>query len=216
MSDCLKENVRMSKFFRPVLLFFLHIGYFGPLLLGALDSSFLILPFGNDLLVVTLIAQHHKGFPWYVLSASVGSTLGVLALALVGRKFGEEGIRKVAGQKKFERLQKHLGERAGLAVAVACLAPPPFPFTLVIAAASSLDYAIWKLLAINFFARAVRFVILGFLALRYGKQFLRITHTPAFFWSMVGFVVLCLIATGFSVWRWVRSRRPDEKAQDAA
>lgn len=206
----------MAKFFHPVLVFFLHIGYFGPLLLGALDSSFLVLPFGNDLLVVSLIAQHHNGFPWYVLAASVGSTLGVLALSLIGRKFGEEGICKVAGQKRFDRLKKHLGNQSGLAVVLACLAPPPFPFTLVIAAASSLDYAIWKILVINFFSRAVRFIVLGFLALKYGKQFLEIVHTPAFFWSMVGFISVCLIATGFSIWHWIRSTRSGKQDKQAA
>lgn len=41
------------KFFHPLLQFLLHIGYFGPLLMGVLDSSFLFLPFGNDLLVVS-------------------------------------------------------------------------------------------------------------------------------------------------------------------
>lgn len=205
----------MARFFRPVLLFFLHLGYFGPLLLGVMDSSFLVLPFGNDLLVVSLIAQKHKGYPWYVLAAAVGSTIGVLILALVARKFGEEGIRKVAGEKRFNRLKKRLGERSGLAVAVACLAPPPFPFTIVIAAASALDYAIWKLLVINFLARAVRFAILGYLAILYGKAFLRITHTSAFFWSMVAFIAICLIATGFSVWHWVRSTRSGDKGSPA-
>jgi len=197
----------MAKFFRPVLLFLFHLGYFGPMLLGIADSSFLVLPFGNDLLVVSLVAQHHKGYPWYVLTAAVGSTIGVLILALVARKFGEEGIRKVAGDKKFDRLKKQIGERSGLAIAVACIAPPPFPFTIVIAAASALDYAIWKILVINFLSRAVRFAVLGYLAILYGKAFLHIAHTPAFLWSMVAFIALCLVATAFSIWHWVRSTR---------
>ncbi len=201
----------MSRFFRPALLVLFHLGYFGPLLLGVLDSSFLVLPFGNDLLVVSLVAQNHKGLPWYALTAACGSTLGVLTLALIARKFGEEGIRKIAGEKKFDRLKKRLGERSGLAVAVACLAPPPFPFTLVIAAASALDYSLWKLLSINFVTRAIRFVVLGFLAIKYGKAFLRIAHTPAFLWSMIAFISICLIATGFSVWHWVTSSRSGDK-----
>jgi membrane protein YqaA with SNARE-associated domain len=197
----------MSNFFRPLWLFLLHISYFGPFVLGVFDSSFLVLPFGNDLLVVSLIAKNHGGFPFYVLSAICGSTLGVIGLAWIARKFGEEGIRKVAGQNRFDRLRHRLGERSGLAIAFACLAPPPFPYTLVIAAAAALDYPIWRMATINFFARGVRFTILGFLAIRYGKEFLNIAKTPAFLWSMVGFIVVCLIATGFSIWRWVRSTR---------
>ena len=41
--------------------------------MGVLDSSFLFLPFGNDLLVVSLVARHHQGFIVYVLLAATGS-----------------------------------------------------------------------------------------------------------------------------------------------
>lgn len=197
----------MTRFFHPLLVFFLHLGFLGPLILGVLDSSFLVLPFGNDLLVVDLIAQHHKSLAWYfyVIAASVGSTVGVLVLTLVGRRFGEEGIRKVAGEKRYQKLKRRLGDRTGMAVAFACIAPPPFPFTVVIAAAAALDYATWKMLTINFVARLVRFSVLGFLAIRYGKAFLRVTHSTAFLWGMIAFIALCLIATAYSAWHWIGS-----------
>ncbi len=87
------------KFVRPFLQFIFHLGYFGPLAMGVLDSSFLVLPFGNDFVVVGLVAQNHKGLAFYVLSAACGSTLGALLLALGARKLGEEGIQKLAGKK---------------------------------------------------------------------------------------------------------------------
>lgn len=59
----------MNTFLRSFLHFLLHIGYFGPLVMGVLDSSFLILPFGNDLTVVGMVAHHHQGAGWYILSA---------------------------------------------------------------------------------------------------------------------------------------------------
>ncbi len=202
----------MSKFLRPFLFFLFHLGYLGPFFMGILDSSFLVLPFGNDLLVVGLVAHNHSGLPWYVLSAACGSTVGVLLLGLVARKFGEAGIRRVTGQKQFDRLQKHISKRAGLAVAVGCLAPPPFPFTMVIAAASALGYSLWRLAGVNFLARAVRFTVLGLLAIKFGPTVLRIAKTPAFFWTMVVFIVLCLAASVFSIWHWVRSTRSGKKA----
>ena len=67
--------------------------------MGVLDSSFLFLPFGNDLLVVTLVARNHQEWRWYVLAAAVGSTIGVSALALVAHKLGEEGIKRMAGER---------------------------------------------------------------------------------------------------------------------
>jgi uncharacterized membrane protein YdjX (TVP38/TMEM64 family) len=162
--------------------------------------------------VVGLIAGHHSGFPFYVLSAACGSTVGVLLLASVARKFGEEGIRKVAGQKQFEKLKKRIGDRSGVAIAIACLAPPPFPFTMVIAASSALGYSLWRVAAINFVSRAVRFSVLGVLAMKFGTAILNIAKSPAFVWSMAVFIALCLIASAFSIWHWVRSTRSGKAA----
>lgn len=205
----------MSHGFRPLLHFLFHLGYLGPFVLGILDSSFLVLPFGNDLLVVGLIARNHSGLPFYVFSAACGSTLGVILLSKVARKFGEDGIRKVAGQKQFDKLKKRIGDRSGVAVAIGCLAPPPFPFTMVIAAASALGYSLWRVAAINFVSRAVRFTVLGLLAIKFGTAILRITKSPAFFWSMVVFIALCLVASGFSIWHWVHSTRSGKHAEPA-
>jgi membrane protein YqaA with SNARE-associated domain len=192
------------KFFGPLLHFLFHIGYFGPLLMGIMDSSFLILPFGNDLIVVGMVARHHQGAPWYVLSAACGSTIGAFILAAVSRKVGEEGIRKMSGDKRYEKLKKRIGSRSGVAVAVAGLAPPPFPFTTVIAAVSALQYPMWKTLVINFLSRGTRFAILAVLAFKFGRQVIRIANSAPFKWPMVGFVVLCFIASGFSIAHWMR------------
>jgi membrane protein YqaA with SNARE-associated domain len=191
----------------PILLFrfLFHIGYFGPLVMGVLDSSFLVLPFGNDLLIVGLVARHHHGLAWvgYVLAAACGSTLGAVLLALVCRKLGEERLRKMAGARRHEKLKKWIAHHAVLAIAVAGLAPPPFPFTTVIAAAGALGYPLWRIAVVNFLARAVRF-LLALLALRYGRLVVRIARSGPFEWSVLGFVFLCLGLSGFSIWRWLR------------
>jgi membrane protein YqaA with SNARE-associated domain len=200
------------KFLSTLFGFLFRIGYFGPLLMGVLDSSFLVLPFGNDLVIVGLVAQNPRGAPWYILSAACGSTLGALALALVSRKLGEEGLRKFAGEGRTEKLKNRIGHHAGIAVAVAGLAPPPFPFTTVIAAASAVDYPLWRILAVNFCARAVRFTVLSWLAMKYGRGVMRIAKTAPFEWSMAVFILLCLIASAFSIWRWLRKpRRPGSR-----
>ncbi|HEX5234835.1 MAG TPA: VTT domain-containing protein [Silvibacterium sp.] len=199
------------KFFRPLLYFLFHIGYFGPLLMGILDSSFLVLPFGNDLVVVGLVAQHHKGAWLYVLAAACGSTIGALLLALVARKLGEEGIRKLAGQKKYDKLKKRIGSHSGFAVALGGLAPPPFPFTMVIAAAAALDYSLWRILGINFLARAARFTLLAWLAIKFGQEVIAIAKSDAFRWSMGVFIFLCLAGSAFSIWQWWHKSRSKEK-----
>ena len=50
----------MSHVLRSLALFFFSLGGLGLLLLGILDSSFLFMPLGNDLLVVALTAAHRE------------------------------------------------------------------------------------------------------------------------------------------------------------
>lgn len=80
---------------RHLLAWLLRLGVFGPLILGIADSSFFFLPFGNDLLIVILVASNHPPLPFLVLSAAIGSTLGVLLLDAVFRKGGEEGLNRM-------------------------------------------------------------------------------------------------------------------------
>jgi membrane protein YqaA with SNARE-associated domain len=202
----------LARLFRPFLAFLLHLGYFGPVLMGALDSSFLFLPFGNDLLVVTLVARHHKGLPWFVLAAATGSTVGVFVLAGVAGKLGEEGIKKMAGAKRFEKLSAKIGKSGAKAIVLACIAPPPFPFTMVIAAAAALNYSRLRICVINFFSRGVRFLILGLLAIKYGKTILKMADSDVFRWSMTGFIVLCIAGSAFSIYGWLKNVRPRQKA----
>ena len=183
---------------------------FGPFLLGILDSSFLFLPFGNDLLVIVLAARDHAHVPLYIVSAALGSMTGVFLLDLVCRKGGEQGLKGMMKPGRFEYFKRRMSNRAGVAIGVASLAPPPFPFTLVVASASAFGYPRRRLLGLVLVARAVRFTILGLLAIRYGRSILRIAEAPETTWIMVGFIVLCAIGSAFQVLQWVRrSRQPD-------
>jgi membrane protein YqaA with SNARE-associated domain len=194
---------------RHVFTWLLHAGMLGPFLLGIADSSFLFLPFGNDLLVIVLAARHHSELPWYVLTASLGSMTGVFLLDLVCRKGGEQGLKGMMKAGRFEYFKRRMSNRAGIAIGVASLAPPPFPFTLVVASASAFGYPRRRLLGLVLVARAVRFTILGLLAIRYGRSILRIAEAPETTWIMVGFIVLCAIGSAFQVLQWARrSRQP--------
>lgn len=206
----------MSGIFHSLLRFLFHIGYFGPFVMGILDSSFLFLPFGNDLLVVALVSRHHQGYLLYVLAAACGSTAGVVILDLVSRKLGEAGVTKVAGQRRYNYLKRKIGERGAIALIVGCLAPPPFPFTMAVAVLCSLNYPRVRLLAIVFAARAARFLLLGWLALKFGRQIIGITKSAPFFWSMVVLIALCLLGSAFSIAGWMRRGRQKTAAAPAA
>ena len=180
--------------------------------MGVMDSSFLFLPFGNDLLVVAFVARHHDAWPIYVASAVCGSTLGVVLLDLVARKGGEAGITKIAGEKQFRSLKRRFEKYGAWGLVLACLSPPPFPFTMVVAVTSALDYPRLKLLGTVAASRTVRFTVLSILAILYGRGILRLMNTPAFKWTIIVFTCLCIVGSVFSVMKWVKGRHSFQRA----
>ena len=205
----------MSNILHSLMRFLFHIGYFGPFLMGIFDSSFLFLPFGNDLLIVALTARHHGGYLLYVLSAVIGSTTGVFFLDLVARKLGEEGIQRVAGEKRFRYLQKKIADRGAVVLVVGSLAPPPFPFTMAVAVTSALGYPRVRLLSAVAASRAVRFLILGYLAIEFGRAIIRITNSDPFKWTMGAFILLCIAGSVYSVMGWWRRGRHAPRRAEA-
>ncbi len=185
----------------------MHMGYFGPFVMGILDSSLLFVPFGNDLLVVGLVAQHHEGYLLYVLSAASGSVTGVALLDLIARRAGEEGLKRVAGERRFNYLHGKISKRGAWALVLACLAPPPFPFTMVVAINCALAYPRKKLFPVVFVSRGSRFLVLGFLAIRFGPAILRIAKTEPFKWVMIVFISFCMAGSVLSAVKWWRKGR---------
>lgn len=200
----------VSAFLRHALGIIFSLGYFGPLVLGILDSSFLFMPFGNDLLIVGLTARHRHQYLQigaYVGMAAIGSVLGVLLIHAVAHKGGEEGITHFMSKKRFEYLKEKIDRYGGMALVVGCLAPPPFPFTLLVAAASALGYPRIKLFYLTLTGRIVRFSVVAGLAIVFGHRILAIAKSPAFVGCMIAFVVLCFGGSGWSVAKWIKSSR---------
>jgi len=192
---------------RHLLAFFLQFGMFGLLFLAIADDSFLFLPIGSDLLMVLLTARHHDQLLLYVLGAATGSTIGVLLLDLVCRKGGQEVLQRLVKPKLLGFLKQQMKQHAGAALIISCLAPPPFPFGASIAAASALQYPRPRLLVLVFVARAARFALVGWAAIYFGRNILRIADSTGFLWFMGAFTALCVIGSIVSIIHWVRIGR---------
>jgi membrane protein YqaA with SNARE-associated domain len=193
----------MSPTMHHILSFFLHYGVFGLLLLTIADDSFLFLPIGGDLLMVLLVARNHSDFLVYVAAAATGSTIGVFLLDLVCRHGGEAGLKRVVKPRLHAYLKGKMEKHAAVALVISCLAPPPFPFGAAIAVASALQYPRARLLTVVFFARVVRFLLVGWAAIAFGRHILHIANSPEFLWFMGGFIVLCLIGSAIEITHWV-------------
>jgi len=183
-------------------------GGIGLLVLGILDSSFLFAPWGNDLMMVALVARNpHAGMMlYYAVMSTAGSVLGCLLLDLTLRPLGESGLEKHLSKKRLARLRDKIGRSGGQALAIASLVPPPFPFTAVVMAASALQYSRKRLLLVVGVCRLVRFVAVGWLALRFGKSMLQWAEKPWVKGFLVVLIVVCVVGSVVSVYGWLRRR----------
>ena len=197
----------MSPSVRHFLTLLIQLGPIGLFLLSVADSSFLFVPIGNDLLTVLLVARNHDRFVICVVSAAVGSVIGVFLLDVVCRRLGEKGLARLVKPKLLAYLRGRLERHAAVALFIACLAPPPFPFSASIAVASALQYPRTRLLTIVLAMRALRFTLVGWAAIHFGRRILRIAQSTEFLWAISIFIAICIIGSVFSIARWIRIGR---------
>lgn len=197
----------MNHVLRVLAVFFFSLGGFGLLLLGVLDSSFLFMPLGNDLLVIALTAARPGRMAYYVLMASVGSVAGVDFTRWVSAKGGRKGIEGDRKSKRIAYVERKVRENGGIAIATAALMPPPFPFTPFIIVASALQYPRRKMLWIIAGCRGLRFVIEGSLALIYGRRIIAMARSPWVQGFIIALVVISMVGSALSIHSWVRKSR---------
>lgn len=192
-----------------ILRFFRRLGIFGLLLLSALDSSFLVLPFGNDLLLVALVSSNRNSLVWiaYVLVSAIGSVVGVFVVDLIMRKAGEKGLERFVSQRRIEKLKSKLENKAGITVFIATLIPPPFPFTPAVMTASALQTPRGKLLSAVFFGRLLRFGVEAVLALYFGRQVIAFINSDVVSYIVYGMIGIGVVLSTLSLLKWLHRNK---------
>ena len=197
------------RFAAGLFAFLLRCGGVGLFIFGALDSSFLFLPWGNDVLVVAITARHPNALNMLYCAAmsTAGSVLGCLLIDVTLRPLGAEGLKKHLSEGRIKRVTKKVRDHGGRTLALASLAPPPFPFTPFVMAAAAFQYSRKRLLAVIGVTRMVRFTVLGLLALRFGERILRWGKIPIVQGFLIGLIILCTVGSVVSVYGWIRRSR---------
>jgi membrane protein YqaA with SNARE-associated domain len=175
-------------------------------MMSALDSSFLVLPFGNDLLLIALVSSNRNGLSWilYALISAIGSVVGVFVIDLLMRKAGEKGLERFVNKKRIDKLKAKLENKGGVTVFVATLIPPPFPFTPVVMTASALQSPRGELLAAVFFGRLVRFGAEAVLALYFGRQLIAFINSDVVTYIVYGLIAIAIVLSTLSLLRWLK------------
>jgi len=187
-------------------LFLRRLGGLGLFLMGILDSSFLVMPFSNDFLIIAMVSTKHGNWVFYAIMAALGSTVGCLLVDVVMRKGGEEGLTRLVQPEKIEQLRKKLERKAWLLIWTAALMPPPFPFTPVVMTAAALQYPRNKLLVEIFGGRLLRFTIEALLAIYFGRKVLRYLRSDIIEYLVYALLVIAVVGSAISIVTWVRSR----------
>lgn len=198
----------MRELLLPVYSFLAQLGGAGLFFLGILDSSFLFVPLGNDLLMLGLTASRPARIALFAALASAGSVTGCLITDLIARKGGEQGLSRIMPEKRIEYVKSKVRKKAAWALILAALLPPPFPFTPFVAAAAALQYPRRRMMTILLCARFLRFTIVGVLAVSFGKTILKHADSRAVQIPVITILVLAVLGSIVSVFGWIqRSKR---------
>ena len=191
---------------RAVLRFFRRLGIFGLFLLSALDSSFLVLPFGNDLLLIALTSSRRDSLIWivYVVVSAIGSVVGVWVVDGLMRKAGEKGLERFISEERVQQLKSKIENKAFITVFLATLMPPPFPFTPAVMTASALQLPRKKLFGAVFVGRLLRFGIEAVLALYFGRQLIAYINSDILTYIVYALIAIGAVASTFSLIRWFK------------
>jgi len=205
----LLETVRLLFIFtttRGLLRLFMRMGLLGLFLLSVLDSSFLVFPFGNDLLLIALVSSNRESLIWvpYVIVTALGSVIGVFVVDVIMRKAGESGLERFVSQKRIDKLKAKLENKAGVTVFVATLIPPPFPLTPVVMTASALQSPRGQLLIAVFLGRLLRFGVDAVLALYFGRQVIAFMNSNVVTYIVYALIGIAVILSTLSLLKWLK------------
>ena len=160
----------MSRFVHWIQAVALMWGAPGILLVAFLDSSILSLPEIADLLVIYMVTRNHALFGLYVVSATLGSLAGCLALFYIGKKGGEALMRRRFHEAHVDRTLAAFRRHGVMAVLVPSILPPPAPFKIFVLLAGVAEISVARFSIAIVIGRGARYLIEGLLALWYGER----------------------------------------------
>jgi len=195
--------IEITKVLARLFEFLVAFGPLGIFAVAVLDSTFVPLPSSVDALMLLLSTARPRWMPIYAVMATAGSAVGCLLLYLVSRRAGVRALSRFS-EAKQKRVREQIARYDMLAVLVATLLPPPFPFKLFVVSAGVFRFSLSRFMLAIISGRAVRFLLVGYFAIRYGAQ---AKDVLAKYYPWIG-LALALLAVLFFLGRsFLRPRR---------
>jgi membrane protein YqaA with SNARE-associated domain len=183
-----------------------HLGGIGLVLLGLADNSLIPLTGSMDVLTIWLAARHREPWPYYAFMATLGAVIGGYITYALARKGGKETMERKLSKRRAAKVCKAFERWGFAAIAIPALLPPPFPFLPSLLAAGAMQYSQKKFLAALVLGRGLRYSILAYLGLRYGRHILRFFsqyYKPA----LAILIGVAVIGTAMTLIQYLRYRK---------
>ena len=180
--------------------YLITFGAFGLFVVALLDSTFVPLPSSVDALMLLLSTTYPSWMLLYALMATSGSALGCWILYLVSRRAGSRALNRFS-EAKQQRVKNLIERYDVIAVLVATLLPPPFPFKLFVVTAGVFRFSLLRFMLAIIAGRAFRFLLEGYFAVRYGAEAKQIL---AKYYPWIGLGLVAAILLFVFVKRWTK------------
>jgi membrane protein YqaA with SNARE-associated domain len=193
---------------RSVRRWLFHLGGLGLIPLGLLDNSPIPLPGAMDVATIVLSARQEQLWLYYALMAMAGSLIGGFVTYRIAREGGKEALERRFSRQRVDKVCKIFGRWGFGAIAIPALLPPPVPMVPFLFAAGAMQYPARNFLAALALGRITRYLILAYLAARYGRQiiaFIAEHGHPVVVGVIV--VVLATAAVVFYFWQGSNSKK---------
>lgn len=171
--------------------YLITFGAFGLFAVALLDSTFVPLPSSADALMLLLSTTNPSWMLLYAFMATSGSALGCWILYLISRRAGARALNRFS-EAKQQRVKNWIERYDALAVLVATLLPPPFPFKLFVITAGVFRFSLLRFMLAIIVGRAFRFLLEGFFAVRYGAE-AKLILAKYYPWIGLGLVVAIVL-----------------------
>ncbi len=187
-----------------------HLGLPGVFLVAGIDSSVIPMPVpgSTDLLLLWLVS--HGGNPWMLVACAVaGSLLGGYLTWNLGKKGGEAALNRYVPKRMLDRTKHWAHSNPMLAVFLPAVLPPPIPLSPFLLAAGALKISLRRFMPVFGAARSLRYGLIAWLAVRYGRHVIRLWSATLNKWSApLGWTFGILFVAGIVYWIWRLRRKP--------
>ncbi len=180
------------------------LGAWGVFAIAGIDSAFFGMPL--DPVVAGYVYMQPHRFWLYAIMAAAGSAVGSLIIYGVGYEMGELVLEKRLGKARFQRMHARFERRGFVALALAAVVPPPFPFKIFALSAAVFEMHFTRFMLAIFTGRVVRFLILGGLVIVFGPQVVDLMANLVrehLVWLLVAAGLGIIVGVGF----WWRAKR---------